>query len=71
MRDYRLYLKDIIGANVNGGVSPGITVVNEQQQKELTEAFFDGVWGKTDGIFPMGGLLVMKMARRENHDEEL
>jgi hypothetical protein len=35
----------------NGCISPNNTVVNEQQQKELCEAFFDEVWGKTDGIF--------------------
>ncbi|MDH7505705.1 MAG: hypothetical protein QHH25_06215, partial [Candidatus Acetothermia bacterium] len=28
------------------------TPVNEQQQKELCEAFFQEAWGKTDGIFP-------------------
>lgn len=35
----------------NGYVSPSNTVVSEQQQKELCEAFFDEAWGKTDGIF--------------------
>lgn len=29
----------------------GSTSVNDQQQKELCEAFFQETWGKVDGIF--------------------
>lgn len=29
------------------------TQVNEQQQKQLCEAFFDEAWGETDGVFPI------------------
>jgi hypothetical protein len=41
----------------DGYVSPNNTVVNEQQQKELSEAFPQEVWSKTDGIFPIEWVL--------------
>lgn len=41
----------------NGYTSSGNTVVNEQQQKELCEAFFQEVWGKQRGYFSGSGVM--------------